>query len=450
MKVLIIGAGPAGEAAAKTIRRLSRSAVPAGASKGADADVSITLVEKEFAGGLCLNKGCVPSKTLLERVHTLSSAGRPVSWAEIQKAKEEVVSTVRSQLESSLRSAQVDLVKGSASFTSASSVDVASSQGTKRFEFDRAIIATGTDAVFPPPLDAHRAELLDSDKMLMISSTPKSIVVVGGGAVGCEFACLLNAAGSHVTIIELTEGLLPGEDPGIVTALTRSFEARGITVKANTRVNTIKKYSGGWSLGLSDNSTIESEKVLVCVGRSPALDSLSLASAGIQTDRRGLILDDRLQTTNPRVFAAGDAATTRLAHAASAQAEIAASNALGMNLRYDDRFVPRCLYSWPEVASVGQWKHKLDAENRPARASRGFFRGSAKALAAREADGFVQIVSDPESGRILGAQIIGPHATELIHVFSVALKKEMTLAELGDVMFAHPTLSEVIRDAARK
>jgi dihydrolipoamide dehydrogenase len=187
------------------------------------------------------------------------------------------------------------------------------------------------------------------------------------------------------------------------------------------------------------------------VGRVPALDGFGLEKAGIKFEKRQLTVNDRLQTTNPNVYAAGDVTLqTRLAHAASVQGEVAAKNALGGSEIFDGSLVPRCLYSWPEVASVGRWKYELEAENKPVKTSRAFFKGSAKALAAGEADGFVQIVSDPGSGRLLGAQIIGPHATELIHVFSVALKAKMSIADFNSVIFAHPTLSETLKDAARK
>ena len=447
MNVVIIGAGPAGEAAAKSLRRLSQRAT---AGSATPEPIRITVVEKENAGGLCLNKGCVPSKTLLEHVHGLSQHGLSIDWAKIQQAKESVVTGIRSQLETSFRTLKIELVRGAAKFVDSSTIEVTSASGASRLSFDKAIIAAGTEAFFPPPLDRFRADLLDSDRMLEIRTTPKSVVVIGGGAIGCEFACLLQAAGAQVTIIELTGGLLPGEDEAIVAALTRSYEARGIGVRASTKVEDLQKNADGWRVRLSDGTTLSAEKVLVCVGRVPALAGLDLEKAGIKTERRSLILDESLRTTNPHVYAAGDVGTTKLAHAAAAQAEVAAANALGDRLTYDGRFVPRCLYSWPEVASIGRWKYELEKAGEPVKTSRAFFKGAAKALAAGEADGFVQIVSDPTNGRLLGAQIIGPHATELIHIFAVALKKEMTTAELADTMFAHPTLSEVCRDAARK
>lgn len=229
-------------------------------------------------------------------------------------------------------------------------------------------------------------------------------------------------------------------------ALTQSFETRGIRVKTGVVVKSASKYTGGWTIELSSGETYQVQALAACVGRFPDLSPLDPQKAGLTLEGRTLKLNERLQTSNPDIFAAGDVTLqTRLAHAASLQGEIAAKNALGASDIFDGSLVPRCLYSWPEVASVGKWVHDIPG----AKTARGFFKGSAKALAAGEADGFVQIVSDP-SGLVLGAQIIGPHATELIHIFSIALKAKMSLKELASVVFAHPTLSEVIRDAARR
>jgi dihydrolipoamide dehydrogenase len=436
-QIIIIGAGPAGEAAATAIRRLDKTAV-------------VTVIEKEQAGGLCLNKGCIPSKTLLEQVHKLSSAGKSIKWSELQTVKTDVVQGIRSQLEARLKREGIALVQGTATFKSPTSIEVQSSTKTETLNFDKAIITAGTDIYYPTALAAVKDQILNSDTMLQISETPHSIVIVGGGAIGCEFACLLNAAGSHVTIIEMKEGLLPGEDPAVATALAQAFEKRGIQIKTGNTVKDLKKTAQGWDVTLSSGETLSVEKVLSCVGRTPATQMLGLDKAGIKTEKNQIVVDEHLLTSNKNVYAAGDVAGSRLAHHASAQGEVAAANALGGSKNCDERFVPRCLYTWPEVASVGAWKYQLEEQGKPVKASRAFFKGSSKALAAGDTDGFVQLISEPESGKLLGAQIIGPHAPELIHVISVALKANMTLKDLADVMFAHPTLGESIREAARK
>jgi dihydrolipoamide dehydrogenase len=437
-KIVIIGAGPAGEAAAITLKKINR-------------DCEVLLIEKEYAGGLCLNKGCVPSKTLLEHIHTRSKTGnQSIPWPEIQKKKQAVILEIRGQLEGKFKALKIHRIQGTARFDSASSVTVESNGKTETYNFDKAILAAGTDVYYPRVLEPHRKDVLTSDTILEITQTPKSVVIVGGGAVGCEFACLLQAAGSKVTLVEMKETLIPGEDPAVAGALASVLESRGVVVKTSATLDVVKKTPAGWQLEFSSGETIQAMQLLSCVGRSPSVQGLALDKAGIKVDKNRLVIDENLRTTNANVFAAGDIAGSRLAHHAAAQGEVAAANALGDNRICDDRFVPRCLYTWPEVASVGAWKYQLEEAGKPVKASRAFFKASAKALAAEQPEGFVQIVSDPETGMILGAQIIGAHATEMIHIFSVALKAEMKLTDLAGVMFAHPTLSELIREAARK
>ena len=441
--LVIIGAGPAGEAAARAARRLTQESANGSSTQ-------ITLIEKEEAGGLCLNKGCIPSKTLLEHVRQWSQSGKKVDWNELQNIKAGVVAGIRSQLERSLKTQKINFIRGTATFENNTTLHIEGKDKSDGFSFEKAIITTGTEIFYPPPLDQFKDQLLTSDTILELRTTPKSMVIVGGGAVGLEFACLLNAAGTKVTVVELQPTILPGEDPAICSALTRSFESRGIKILTNTSLQTIVKESKGWKITLNNGDVLQSEQILACVGRVPNPKLLQIEKAAIELENRRLKINQHLQTTNPNIYAAGDATTTRLAHAAAAQAEVAATNALGGKEIFDDNLVPRCLYSWPEVASVGAWKYQLEGKNIPVKATRSFYKGSAKALAAGETEGFVQVVSDPNMNKILGAQIIGSHATELIHIFSVALKAEMTTKQLGEVMFAHPTLAEMVKEACKR
>jgi len=438
-RIAIIGAGPAGEAAAKSLRQESRGS-----------PLDITLIEKEQAGGLCLNKGCIPSKTLLEHVRKKAESRQTIVWDALQDFKNSVVTTIRKHLQSSLKSNKINLIQGLATFESKNSILVKGSDGSHNLPFDKAIITTGTDIFFPPPLDQYKDELLNSDKLLDMRSTPASLVIIGGGAVGLEFACLLNAVGSKVTIVEMQEQILPGEDPQVASLLSQIFERRGINVKTGTKVTHIHRDKSLWKIKLATGELLETPHVMACVGRVPNPQTLNVDKAEIRLDRSRIVVNEKLQTTNPNIFAAGDVLTTRLAHAAAAQAEVAARNALGKTETFDDSLVPRCLYTWPEVASVGLWKYQSDEKNQSAKVARAFYQGSGKALASDETEGFVQVVFEPQTKKILGGQIIGAHATELIHIFSVALKAGMTTNDLSQVMFAHPTLSEMVKDACKK
>ncbi|OVE75776.1 hypothetical protein BVX98_06885 [bacterium F11] len=440
---VIIGAGPAGEAAARKIRHLSQIS-------GSSESVQISLIEKKEPGGLCLNRGCVPSKTLLEQLHHRNKNEPDVDWNHLQDLKNQVVSNIRTQLERSLKTQKINLIRGIGEFSGPNTIELKGQESPKSLLFDKAIVTTGTEIFYPPPLDQFRKDLLNSDKVLQLRQTPKSILIIGGGPIGLEFACLLQAAGSAVTVVEMLPTILPGEDPAVVSALTRSFENRGIVIKSQSTVKTLEKTAGGWKVNLQSGENIEVEQILCCVGRVSNPTSLQPEKAGIQVEKNQIKINENLQTTNPNVYAAGDVTTTRLAHAAAAQGNIAAANAWGDKKTFDPSFVPRCLYTWPEVASVGAWKSDLESLNLPVKAARAFYKGSAKALAANETEGFVQIISDPGSKKILGAQIIGANATELIHIFSVALKTNMTTDQLGEVIFAHPTLAEMVKEAAKK
>lgn len=449
MNLVVIGAGPAGEAAAKTA-----------ACKGA----AVTLVEKEFVGGVCLNWGCIPSKALLsfgkkirdlKKIPGIKSPFRPDNaadrnsiWTEMRKEKDRVIQTLRSDDEKSIRLSGAKILTGEARFSSSKTLEVSSKDGKQTLSFDKAIVAVGSVPVFPPPLDDQKKAILDSDRIFDVETLPESIAIVGGGAVGCEFACLFHELGCKVTLIEKTSNLLPGEDPQIVSALRKSFEARGIAALDSVTVEKMEKKDGLWSLDLTGGKKLEAQEILACVGRRARADGIDPDKAGIRHSKKGIEVDANLRTSNPDVYAVGDVnGLSLLAHAGAVQGEIAAGNSLGENRAYDGSLIPRCLYTWPEVASVGQWNHQAQEKGIETKAQRFFFQASGRALAENDPEGFVQIISDKGSGLILGGQIIGPHATELIHVIAVALKSKMTRADLKEVIFAHPTFSEGIKAA---
>ena len=443
-KIIVIGGGPAGEAAAKTASSL-----------GAD----VTLIERDFLGGLCLNYGCIPSKALLKtvrRLHELRALaprglhaeGARIEWGELQKRKDEIVSGIRSTLQKHLQSLKVNLVQGVARFRSDHEVEVLENGNVRPLPFDAAIIAGGTSPLFPPPFDKRRPELLDSRSLLAIPKIPKSLLVVGGGAVGCEFACLFRELGAEVTIVEKTSGLIPGEDPTVVSALKNIFESRGIKILTDATADSLEGKPGHWTLSIAGGDKISCEQILVSIGRSPDTAHLGLDQAGIAGSPKGVSVNARMQTNQPHIYAVGDiTGTTRLAHAAAVQGSVAAANACGGQASFDGSLVPRCLYTWPEVASVGMWAYEAEARKIEVKSQRFFFKGSATAMSEGETEGFFQVLSEKASGKLLGAQIIGPEATELIHIFSVALKAGMTVEDLKSVIFAHPSLAEGIKEA---
>ncbi len=447
-KIVIIGAGPGGESAAKQA-----------AKKGAQ----VTLVEKGDLGGVCLNCGCIPSKTLLEAgrlLHQVRCASGycvghenlKVQWDLLQKRKTTMVSSLRSALHQNLTRLGVRIVPGCAGFASPHKLQVQTLEGEETILFDAAVIATGSQPFFPQPFHAFHNDILDNKSALNLSHIPARVTIVGGGAIGCEFACLFHEFGSQVTLIEKTQGLLPGEDPAVVRVLQSSFAKRGIKVLTGVTVTQVTKKDNEWHCQLSDNSIVMSDDLLVCAGRSPVSDGLGLDKASIKTENRKIAVGNNLQTSQQHIYAVGDInGLSLLAHAASMQAEAAVSHIMGEKLAYQNDLVPKCLYTWPEVASVGENLESAQAKGVTPKSQRFFFQASPKAMAGNDTEGLMQVISDKSSPhRILGAQIAGPHATELIHVFSVGLRARMTLPDLREVIFAHPTLSEGIREAILK
>ena len=441
--VVVIGAGPGGEAAAKRL---------------AEAGAQVTLVERAALGGLCLNWGCIPTKILLEggrlfhqaRTSPVLNGGASLAlnWEKLQEKKRAVVDLFRKSLDQRLSQLRVRVVRGTARFINDRLVSVTSPDGVETIPFDAAVIATGSRPFFPPPFDGLTDSILDSDRILGTETVPQTLAVVGGGAVGLEFACLFQELGARVSVIEKKPQILPGEEASVSRLLQKSFEKRGMKIHTDRTVDKAEKTADAWRLTLSNGETLTPEQVLVCVGRFPGTSELGLDAAGVFVDGGRIAVNHFMQTSRSHIYAVGDVnGLSLLAHAASVQGGVAAGHLLGETVPYDSTFVPRCLYTWPEVASVGEWTHSASVKNLEVKAQRFFFQGSPKAMASDETEGFMQILSDKATGRLLGAQIIGPHATELIHVFSVALSAKQTVEQLRRIIFAHPTLAEGIREA---
>lgn len=450
-KILVIGAGPAGYPAALKARELG---------------CEVTLAERAQVGGVCLNWGCIPSKSFLDaahRFHTVSHLGgllndgsapaleavrAAMSWEKIQARRQGVIEKLKGSLKKYFDAKGVKLVNGTASFVSPNEVEIAGPDGNVRVQFDAAIIAAGTRPFFPKPFDAFREKLLDNDRVFSLPRLPKSVIVVGGGVIGAEFSCFFNALGSQVDIVEMLPGLIPGEDDAAVRALQSSFDKRGIKLHLGKTASGVAEEGGLKALTLSDGTVLRAEEILVAAGRVCELAPLKLENAGIAWDRKGVKVDSRLRTSVPHIFAAGDVnGLSLLAHAATMQGEIAAENAAGKDAECDNSLIPRCIYTWPEIASVGLNKKQAESAGRTVRQQRAFFMASGRAMTQDETEGFVQVVSDAATGEILGAQIAGVSATEMIHIFSVAIKAKMTVSDLKGVVFAHPTMSETIHEA---
>lgn len=447
-KVLVIGSGPAGYPAALKLAAL-----------GAE----VTVVEKNKAGGVCLNCGCIPSKSLLDAAHrfftvkeakafsSTPEAGdaffNSFDFSKIQARRQAAVDKLQRGVLALFKAAKVNYIEGEASFTSPNSVKI----NGEEMVFDAVIIATGSKAFYPPPFDKYKEHLYDNSNIFTITELPKRAVIIGGGVIGCEFACIFNALGVQSTIVELAPSILPLEDESISRVLKTSFEKRGIKIMTSTSAEDMSVENGVKTIRLAGGQTLEADLVLAAVGRTPDFQNLNLEAAGVEYDAKAVKVNPKTMQAKDNIYAAGDInRLCQLAHAATAQGETAALNIMGLPAEYDNNLVPSAIYTWPEAASVGLTLKKALAQGYKARAKKSFMLANGRAVAQGETEGFAQIIEDEETGLVLGAQIVGPGAGEMIHIPLMAITFKIKAKEAGKVIFAHPTVSECLKEALLK
>ncbi|MFW6132377.1 MAG: dihydrolipoyl dehydrogenase [Planctomycetota bacterium] len=443
--IAIIGAGPGGYIAALHA-----------AQKGADTAV----VESRFLGGTCLNVGCIPSKALLAPAGLLhairnggalgvSVAGEPqFDWPSIQKHLTRTVRTLRGGVGMLFKSRGVTLYEGRARLAGPGKVRVETDDGTEELAAGKVIIATGSVPVRIPGWPDDPELLCTSEEALFWDAPPKRLLIVGGGVIGCEFACMMNAFGVDVTVVEMLPRLMPVLEDQLGDTMGEIFAARGITCLTDTKVDEMTTGDGAIAAKLSDGRTIEADKCLVAVGRKPNTDDLGLDAVGIETERGAIAVNDRMETSAEGVYCIGDAnGRWQLAHAASAQGIVAAENATGGD-RIDDKPVPTAEYTFPEIASVGLTTK--EARKRGLAVSVGTFplRNLGKAKAVAHDEGFCKVIRDRGDGRLLGVHVLGHNATEIIHAAAALMGKHASAEDLAEMTIAHPTISEGLKEAA--
>ncbi len=451
-RIVVLGAGPGGYVAA--LRAARRGA-------------AVTLVEKDLIGGTCLNRGCIPTKALLASAEALAKArageeyGFEVSGeirpdlARMMERKDRVVTQIRGNVEVLLKKARVEVLRGSGRLIAADRVLVETGNGATSLEADRIIIATGSEPALLPMFDFSHPAILTSTSALELQEIPQSLLIVGAGAIGCEFASFFAELGTQITMVEMMAQMLPLEDKRLAKQFQGVYRKRGIQVLLNDKVESILEYAAGHVVAkLAGGAEVVAEKVLVSVGRRPNTSGLGLETAGVETDGRGYItVDEHLETTAPNVYAIGDVnGGIMLAHVASHEAFVAADNCLAAGpqdrRRRDLRSTPSCTYSHPEVASVGLSEEQ--AAGKGYRPLTGTYRFPAlgKAIAIGEDVGYVQIIADEATDLVLGACMMGPHVTDIIHEIALAVQNGLTVAQLGNTIHAHPTIAEAVMEAA--
>ena len=428
--IVVLGGGPAGYVAALRAAQLG---------------AGVTLVEAREVGGTCLNRGCVPTKALVaaaERLRAVRGAaefgvlvGEPkVDLLALLARKDAVTAQQRAGVEHLLKGRKVEVVAGAGRL------------------LDAVIVATGSRPALPGVFDVADPRVVTSDGLLALRELPASLAIVGGGVIGCEFASIYAELGTRVTVVEMLDRLLPLEDRRASAALTRVFVGAGIESRVKTRVERLDlARPGDVALELSEGAAVEADLVLVSIGRAPLSRGIGLEEAGVELDTQGFVATDRGQrTSRASVFAAGDVAgPPLLAHWAYRQGAVAAENAVtGVGVEVDARFVPNCIFSRPEVASFGTSEDQARAENLPIKVAQVRFNANSKAVIESEVEGYVRIIARADDGRVIGASLVGPHVTELVHELVLAARAGLTLDDVADTIHAHPTLAEGVGEAA--
>lgn len=449
MRVLILGGGPGGYVAAIRAAQL-----------GAD----VTIVEKKYFGGTCLNVGCIPTKVLLHTTdlyHELVKNGKSlgikmgsadIDWSRLLERKSEIVRAMVGGVESLLMSNQVTILFGEGRFLSSNQMEVISDNGDRQLtDFDYAIIATGSEPTVPPIPGIDSEGIMTSNEILSIEVLPKSLCIIGGGVIGSEFASLFSRLGVEVSIIEMLPRIVVTMDEEIVSYLDYELRNQGVSILTKSKVEGFESFSGGVRVRVSSaegNQVIEAEKVLLSIGRRPVTSNLGLEKIGVNVEK-GIIVKKNMQTSVKNIYAIGDCTGgIMLAHVASAQGIFAAEAIMNKKSKLDFRTIPYCIYTKPEIASVGITEDQAREAGIDYVVGRFPLMANGKALILGETEGLVKFVVNAKTHEIMGMHMAGPKATELIVEGAMALRLEATVDEIITTIHAHPTVAESLQESA--
>ena len=417
----IIGSGPCGYVAA---------------IRAAQLGLKTCIFEKDRIGGVCLNWGCIPTKAFSASANALYNIERAsefginvkgfdLDFSKVYERKESIVKKLSSGIEMLLKARKIEIIREAAEIKGLASIKTSSAE----IEAKNILIATGSIPFELPGLSFDHTDILSSTDILGLKTIPKSLIIVGGGVIGCEFASIFRSFGSEITIIEAMPQLLPNEDEEIARKIEQLFKKRGIKILTNTKIDKVDK----------------GDKVLICVGRSPNSKGLGIEALGIECNKGWIKVDESFRTNINNIYAAGDIkGGMLLAHVASKEGISCVEDICGNNYSIDYNVVPSCIFTHPEIASVGLNEKTAKNKGMDVKARKFLFGAIGKSHILGETDGFIKLVVDNKSDKILGCQIIGPHATELIAEISVCVQFGITSEKLASVIHAHPTLSEII------
>ena len=446
--IAVIGAGPGGYVAA---------------IRAAQMGAQVLVIEKDELGGTCLNWGCIPTKAFLSDVKPLrrikissvyeGKEGLSLNLKKMVNRKNEVVSTMVDGIAILFKSNHIHRVRGVASFLDSKTIGVAQDGKQETYTAKGIIIATGSTAGTIPALNIDGRKVLSTNDILTIPKIPRDLVIIGGGAIGIQFATIFNALGTEVTVVEMLPKILATEDDEVIRRLQRVLEGDGITILTDVEVLGGRPKRNKVEIEFQEKSgrkgQLRPEKVLIATERTPCIEGLCLEIIGCRMDGPFIQVNAKLETNVDGVYAIGDVIGRMMfAHAASAEGVIAVENIIGKSHEIDYRRIPTCAYTLPEIASVGMREREARESGLDFRVGRFPYRASGKAVAMGEPEGFVKIIADTESGEILGVHILGENATDLIGECVLAMNLEAAVEDLAEVVKAHPTFSETIAEAA--
>ena len=429
-KITVIGAGPGGYAAAL------KAAIMGG---------DVTLIEKETLGGTCLNKGCIPTKALLAGESVLKTK----EYSLLAERKDLIVKKLVGGIDFLTKGRGVRVIYGTGKILSENKVSVTKSDGTSEIlDTDKIIIATGSVPVVPGFIPYDGKTVITSDEALALTRLPKSIAIIGGGVIGCEFGQFYARSGVAVTIIEMMPHILPSEDTDVANVLLKQMKKDGINVLTDTKVDTVATKDEKAVITLAGGEVIEADTLLVSIGRKAFIEDIGIEDLGIETENGKITVNNRMETSVKGIYAIGDTVNTPfLAHVAEKEAMVAVDNIFDKNTEMTYNAIPRCVYTSPEIAGVGITEANAKAKNIAYKTGKFLFANLGKAMVMNETAGFVKIITDNED-TIIGASIAGPHSTDMISELTLAVQLRLSARELGSVVHPHPTLSEAIMEAA--
>lgn len=441
--VAVIGGGPGGYVAAIRCAQLGKKTA---------------LIEKRDLGGTCLNRGCIPTKALLYAAELyeemkengdmlgITAKELTVDFTRTARRKDEVVRKLQNGIAGLVKARKITLLEGKAELTGKHTFRILD----RDYSATDIILATGSEPAKVPIPGADKPGVMDSDGVLEMERLPESAVIIGGGVIGTEFATLLSAFGKKVTVLEMLPRILNEMDEDVSATMKKLLQEKGVKIHTGAKVTEIRD---GLTCVYEENGKTgeaQCEIVVIAVGRRPVTKDLGLETAGVATDRGFVAVDEQMRTNIPNIYAIGDiTGKIQLAHVASAQGLVAAASVAGRDEKMSYKIVPMCIYSNPEIASVGLTEAQAKAQGLTVKTGNFRTSGNGRSMIMMNSkDGWVKIVSDEQSGEILGACIVAPRATDMIGEIAVAMRAEATIEEIGSTIHAHPTVSEIIMEAA--